>query len=75
MANRADRQSMPCFLETQYRPNVFFYEQLGFKLCAEMPVRKDGSIMNFAMIRRVAQAVETSGSLPHVRPSKSAEWR
>ncbi len=47
---RADEHGAPCYLETPTRPNVRFYESLGFAVRAEVPLVPGGP-PNWTMLR------------------------
>lgn len=52
MLDRADRESLPAYLETQNERNVPLYQRLGFEVVARAPFAKLGGLENFAMLRR-----------------------
>jgi GNAT superfamily N-acetyltransferase len=42
LLERADRERLPCYLETATRPNVAFYERLGFRVERELALLPGG---------------------------------
>jgi GNAT superfamily N-acetyltransferase len=42
LLERADRERLPCYLETGTRPNVAFYERLGFRVERELALLPGG---------------------------------
>jgi GNAT superfamily N-acetyltransferase len=50
MLARADKEGVPCFLETQAEKNVALYEHFGFRV-AEVWVIPGSSIKSWAMVR------------------------
>jgi GNAT superfamily N-acetyltransferase len=50
MLARADREGLPCFLETQAEKNVKFYEHFGFRVGEEGKI-PGGDVMSWAMVR------------------------
>jgi GNAT superfamily N-acetyltransferase len=48
---RADREGLPCFLETQAEKNVALYEHFGFRVVEEGIIPGSG-IKSWAMLRK-----------------------
>lgn len=46
-----DNNNMPCYLETQNKNNVPFYERFGFKVVSDKQVPK-GGLQNWGMLRQ-----------------------
>jgi GNAT superfamily N-acetyltransferase len=50
MLERADKEGLPCFLETQAEKNVKLYEHFGFGVAEEDKI-PGGDVMSWAMVR------------------------
>jgi len=50
MLARADREGVPCFLETQAEKNVAFYEHFGFRV-AEVGIIPGSDVKSWGMVR------------------------
>jgi GNAT superfamily N-acetyltransferase len=48
---RADKEGLPCFLETQAEKNVKLYEHFGFRVAEEGKI-PGGNVMSWAMVRK-----------------------
>jgi len=51
MLERADREGLPTYLETQSPQNVGFYQKLGFRVAVEEPFPKLEGLHNWGMLR------------------------
>jgi GNAT superfamily N-acetyltransferase len=51
MLERADREGLPVFLETQLKKNVTLYEHFGFKVVEEGKIT-GGDLYSWAMVRK-----------------------
>lgn len=54
MLERADREKLPTYLETQSSRNVELYTRLGFNVAAEEPFPKIEGLNNWGMLRPAA---------------------
>jgi GNAT superfamily N-acetyltransferase len=50
MLARADKEGIPCYLETQLGKNVALYEHFGFRV-AEQGIIPGSNVMSWAMVR------------------------
>jgi hypothetical protein len=53
MLARADRDGLPCFLETQMGKNVGLYEHFGFRV-AEAGIIPGSNVKSWAMVRNAS---------------------
>lgn len=54
MLARADKEGLPCFLETQAEKNITLYEHFGFKIVDEW-IKPGTDVHSWAMVRKSAR--------------------
>jgi hypothetical protein len=51
MLERAERERLPVYLETQSPENVVLYERMGFSVASDEPIART-TLRNWGMIKR-----------------------